>query len=114
MLGLTLAVLLVGIQQYAWDELSGGRLPYLPDSWYSEYREVYERAGLPLGLTPYYFWGASRSSSTEPHSWEHGRCPMAVLASREWVDDSCSSPWRSAWWGTWRIGEAPTRRTSPL
>ena len=56
-LGLTLAVLLVGIQQYAWDELSGGRLPYLPDSWYSEYRGLYERAGLPLGLTPYYFWG---------------------------------------------------------
>jgi hypothetical protein len=56
-LGLTLAVLLVGIQQYAWDELTDGRLPYLPDSWYGEYRDVYEWAGLPLGLKPYYFWG---------------------------------------------------------
>jgi hypothetical protein len=34
-----------------------GRLPYLPDSWYSEYSEVYERVGSPLGMTPYYFWG---------------------------------------------------------
>lgn len=56
-LGLALALLLVGIQLYAWDELSGGRLPYAPDSWYVGYREVYERFGSPLGLSPYYFWG---------------------------------------------------------
>jgi hypothetical protein len=56
-LGLMLAVLLVGIQKYVWDELSDEQLPYLPDSWYGAYHEVYERVGAPLGMTPYYFWG---------------------------------------------------------
>lgn len=56
-LGVAMALLLAPIQQYSFDELSGGKLPYVPDSWYDEYVGVHDRLGEPLGLTPYYFWG---------------------------------------------------------
>ena len=55
--GLVLGVLLASIQQYAWEDMSGGRLPYLPDSWYDEYEGLYDRTGARWGLSPYYFWG---------------------------------------------------------
>jgi hypothetical protein len=32
-------------------------LPYVPDAWAPAYTWVYELAGEPLGLSPYYFWG---------------------------------------------------------
>ena len=56
-LGVAVCWLLVAIQQYLWDNLSGGHLPYLPDAWYTGYQTVYERLGVPWGLSPYYFWG---------------------------------------------------------
>jgi hypothetical protein len=56
-LGLVLGLLLAAIQQYVWDGLSGGRLPYVPDSWYDDYLRVYDRFGARWGLSPYYFWG---------------------------------------------------------
>ena len=56
-LGVALCWLLVAMQQYYWDDMAGGHLPYVPDACYSLYQIVYERLGVPLGLTPYYFWG---------------------------------------------------------
>ena len=44
-LGSVLCWLLMAIQQYAWDELTGGRLPYVPDAWYGAYQNLYERFG---------------------------------------------------------------------
>ncbi len=38
--GLVLCWLLMAIQQYAWDELTGGRLPYVPDAWYGAYETL--------------------------------------------------------------------------
>jgi hypothetical protein len=32
-------------------------LPYVPDAWAPAYTWMYELAGEPLGLSPYYFWG---------------------------------------------------------
>lgn len=56
-LGSVLCWLLVAIQQYAWDELVGGRLPYVPDAWFAAYENLYERFGAAWGLSAYYFWG---------------------------------------------------------
>ena len=56
-LGIAVALLLVPIQQYSFDELTGGKLPYAPDSWCDAYVGVHDRLGEPLGLSPYYFWG---------------------------------------------------------
>ena len=56
-IGVAVCWLLVAIQQYLWDNLSGGHLPYLPDAWYRGYQTVYERLGVAWGLSPYYFWG---------------------------------------------------------
>lgn len=56
-LGVVFGVLLAAIQQYVWDGHSGGRLPYVPDSWFDEYQDVYDRLGTRWGLSPYYFWG---------------------------------------------------------
>lgn len=55
--GSVLCWLLMAIQQYAWDELEGGRLPYVPDVWLPTYENVYERFGAAWGLSAYYFWG---------------------------------------------------------
>jgi hypothetical protein len=35
--GLVLCWLLMAVQQYAFDELTGGQLPYVPDAWYGTY-----------------------------------------------------------------------------
>ena len=56
-LGVSLCWLPIAMQQYYWDDMAGGHLPYVPDAWYGLYQIVYERLGVPLGLTPYYFWG---------------------------------------------------------
>ncbi|MDQ3579860.1 MAG: hypothetical protein M3443_20140, partial [Actinomycetota bacterium] len=55
--GVAIAWLLAPIQQYAFDELPGRRLPYIPDAWFGAYEAVYESWGVPLGLSQYYFWG---------------------------------------------------------
>jgi hypothetical protein len=56
-LGVAVCWLLVAIQQHWWDNLPGGHLPYLPDAWYGGYQAMYDRLGVPWGLSPYYFWG---------------------------------------------------------
>src|SRR4051794_16270744 len=56
-LGVAVCWLLVAIQQYSWDDLSGGHLPYLPDAWYGGYQAMYDHLGVPWGLSPYDFWG---------------------------------------------------------
>ncbi len=55
--GVAISWLFAAVQQYAFDDLSGRRLPYVPDVWFGAYEAVYERLGLPLGLSQYYFWG---------------------------------------------------------
>lgn len=56
-LGSVLCWLLMAIQQYAFDEFAGGRLPYVPDAWFGAYESLYERLGAARGLSAYYFWG---------------------------------------------------------
>lgn len=56
-LGAVLCWLLMAIQQYAFDEFTGGRLPYVPDAWFGTYEDLYERFGGDQGLSAYCFWG---------------------------------------------------------
>jgi len=37
--------------------LAPGDLPWAPDAWSAAYDGVYRAVGVPLGLSPYYFWG---------------------------------------------------------
>lgn len=55
--GALLCWLLMAIQQYSFDEFTGGRLPYVPDAWFGTYESLYERLGAARGLSAYYFWG---------------------------------------------------------
>lgn len=56
-LGIFLCWLLMAVQQYAFDEFTRGRLPYVPDAWFAAYESLYERLGATRGLSAYYFWG---------------------------------------------------------